>query len=140
MDRIIFVNLPVRDVVASRTFYTSLGFGVNERYSDEQVACVVVSGAILVMLIERGRFADFIADDGAPSSVQVRTGLSARSRSEVDDIVARAVAAGGTAHPAVQEGGMYGRSFTDPDGHVWELIHMAMPADPSHDPAIAARS
>lgn len=135
MERMIFVNLPVRDVRASRAFYTSLGFGVNERYSDDDVACVTISRAILVMLIGHDRFADFIADDAADaaaarSTVQVLTGLSASSRDEVDAIVGRAIAAGGVGRPPVVEGAMYGRSFADPDGHVWELIHMPLPTTP----------
>ena len=63
MNRMIFVNLPVADVAASRAFYTSLGFSINEQFSDEQVACVVVSDTICVMLLEHARFRDFINGD-----------------------------------------------------------------------------
>lgn len=130
MDRMIFVNLPVADIGASRRFYTGLGFGVNEEFSDDQVACIVVSDQILVMLLERSRFAEFITTEIADPrlATQVLNGLSADSRQEVDDLVARAVAHGGTARTPIEDGEMYGHSFTDPDGHVWEVIHMEIPA------------
>lgn len=148
MERLIFVNLPVRDVRASRAFYTALGFRVHDRFSDDQVACIAVSSSILLMLLDHERFTEFIADDAhdaddaadAPEARGVRqvlNGLSATSRAEVDDIVARAVAAGGVVRGRVEQGSMYGRSFADPDGHVWELIHMALPAAPAPPPTPA---
>lgn len=129
MERMVFVNLPVSDVGRSRAFYTALGFAVNERFSDDRVACIVVSETIVVMALEHDRYREFIADDDADAEaaetsggVHVLNALSASSRAEVDDLVARAVAAGGVARTPVEQGGMYGRSFADPDGHVWELI------------------
>lgn len=127
MDRMIFVNLPVTDLAAARTFYEGLGFRVNDMFSDEQVVCVVVSDTICVMLLERDRFATFtplpVAD--ARTSTQVLHCLSASSRAEVDALVERAVAAGGAEFRATQDAGpVYGRSVTDPDGHVWEILHM----------------
>lgn len=130
MNRMIFVNLPVADVQASRTFYTGLGFTVNEMFSDEQVACIVVSDTIFVMLLEHARFADFLTGTtaaDATTTTEVLNALSAESRQEVDDLVARAVANGGKARTPITDGGMYGHSFTDPDGHVWEVFHMDMP-------------
>lgn len=140
MDRMIFVNLPVRDVGASRAFYTALGFEVNEEYSDHQVACIVISRTIVVMLLEHARFRDFVDTEIADPWVttQVLNALSASSRAEVDDLVARAVAAGGTARRAIAEGPMYGHSFADPDGHVWELIHMDLDATRASAPEAAA--
>lgn len=135
----IFVNLPVLDVGASRAFYTALGFEVNEQFSDDQVACVVVSPTICVMLLEHARFREFIDTDIADPWVttQVLNALSATSRAEVDELVARAVAAGGKARSVMEQGPMYGHSFADPDGHVWELIHMDMGQadDPQDDGA-----
>lgn len=126
MDRMIFVNLPVADVRAARDFYTGLGFTVNEDFSDEQVACVVVSDQIVVMLLEHERFATFaphpVAD--ARHVTQVLNGLSAASREEVDRLADAAVGLGGAPVRTLAEGPMYGRSFTDLDGHVWEVIHM----------------
>ncbi|RIJ70524.1 glyoxalase [Nakamurella silvestris] len=129
MNRMIFVNLPVKDLAASRTFYTGLGFGVNEQFSDDNAACIVVSDTIFVMLLKETRFADFITGpmvDGR-AGTEVINCLSAESRQEVDDLTAKALAAGGTVwKPTMDEGPMYGTSFTDPDGHVWELLHMDM--------------
>lgn len=129
MDRMIFVNLPVRDVQVSRAFYTGLGFTVNEQFSDDQVACIVVSDTIFVMLLEHARFRDFITNEIADphTHTQVLNALSTSSRAEVDDLIARAVAGGGTARTPIQDDGMYGHSFHDPDGHVWELIYMEVP-------------
>jgi predicted lactoylglutathione lyase len=128
MNRMIFVNLPVADVAVSRAFYTGLGFGVNEDFSDDQVACIVVSDTIFVMLLEHARFRDFITTEiaDARTTTQVLNALSAESRAEVDSMVATAVSLGGTARTPMQDGPMYGHSFADPDGHVWELIYMDM--------------
>ena len=127
MRRMIFVNLPVRDLAASRDFYTALGFPVNEAFSDDQAAAIVVSETIVVMLVARSRFAEFVAGpvgdprDG-PTAISC---LNAESPEEVDRLVGAALASGGSAWlPKMEDGPMYGHSFADPDGHVWEVIHM----------------
>jgi predicted lactoylglutathione lyase len=127
MRRMIFVNLPVRDLPASRDFYTALGFAVNEAYSDDEVAAIVVSETIVVMLLTRDRFADFVTGavgdprDG-PTAIAC---LSAESPDEVDRLVRTALACGGSPWlPKMEDGPMYGHSFADPDGHVWEVLHM----------------
>ena len=127
MDRMIFVNLPVHDLAASRAFYTGIGLDLNEMFSDEHAACVVVSDTICVMLLERDRFADFtdlpVAD--ARASTQVLLCLTAGSRGEIDRVVEDAVAHGGREfRPTQDDGSMYARAVCDPDGHVWELLHM----------------
>ena len=127
--RWIFVNLPVSDLAAAKAFYGGLGFGFNEQFSDERTASVVISDSIVVMLLTRDRFADFVpgADRiGDPSrSTTVLNALSADSREEADDLLARALASGGKPWmPAQDHGFMYGVSFTDPDGHVWEVVWM----------------
>ena len=126
--RMIFVNLPVENLTASRAFFTALGFEFNSDFSDASCACMVVDRNIFVMLLVRERFGHFvigrIAD--ATAGTEVITCLSAKSREEVDETVARAIAAGGRPwQPAVEDGPMYGGSFQDLDGHVWELVHMA---------------
>lgn len=129
MDRMIFVNLPVTDLAASRRFYTGLGFTVNEDFSDEQVACIVVSETIYVMLLDRDRFAEFVdlpVADPSTSTGQI-TALSAESADAVDDLVARALAHGGTARAPIADDAMYGQTFADPDGHVWEAFYMPVP-------------
>jgi len=127
MRRMIFVNLPVTDLRASRDFYTALGFSVNEAFSDDQAAAIVVSETIVVMLVSRARFAEFVTGpvgdprDG-PTAI---TCLNAESPEEVDRLVGAALASGGSPWlPKMEDGPMYGHSFADPDGHVWEVIHM----------------
>jgi uncharacterized protein len=128
VQRMIFVNLAVADVVRSRRFYTGLGFDVDPRFSDERSACVVISPAIAVMLLDRDRFADFVAGPMADPArgTAVINCLSAASPDEVDALLERAASGGGGPWlDPMRCGPMYGGSFTDPDGHVWEVLHMA---------------
>ena len=125
--RMIFVNLPVKDLEASKAFFGELGFDFNPEFTDDTAACMVVDQNIFVMLLIEERFRDFINDDiaDAASTTEVLTALSADSREEVDETIAKAIAAGGKPwKPPLDEGPMYGGSFQDLDGHVWELIHM----------------
>jgi predicted lactoylglutathione lyase len=125
--RMIFVNLPVKDLTASRAFFSALGFEFNAEFSDDKAACMVVDQNIYVMLLVEARFRDFINGEISDSmtATEVLTCLSAGSRQQVDELVARAIAAGGKPwKPAIDEGHMYGGSFRDLDGHVWELMHM----------------
>lgn len=128
MQRMIFLNLPVADLAAATAFYTGLGFVLNPDFSSAECSCIVVSDAIVVMLLTRDRFADFTAGPvaDAHAGTSMISCLSARSREEVDDLVARALAHGGTPWlDKMTDGCMYGHSFADPDGHVWEILHMA---------------
>lgn len=125
--RMIFVNLPVRNLEASKRFYTALGFTINPEFTDETAACVVISEAIYVMLLTEAKFSEFIEGEiaDATSSTEVINALSVESREEADEMVARALDAGGRPwKPALEEGPMYGTSFQDLDGHVWETIYM----------------
>jgi len=126
--RMIFINLPVKDLGASKAFFAELGFSFNAQFSDDTVACMVVDHNIYVMLLEEPRFREFITGDisDAMTSTEVLVALSADSREQVDETVAKAIAAGGrTWKPVIEDGPMYGWSFQDLDGHAWELIHMA---------------
>jgi uncharacterized protein len=130
MDRMIFVNLPVKDLRASTAFYTGLGFEQNQAFSDEACSCIVISSQIYVMALRSDRFADFVAGPvgDARRVTTVINCLSADSRSEVDTLVARALAHGGRPWlDKLEDGPMYGHSFADPDGHVWEVLHMELP-------------
>jgi uncharacterized protein len=131
MNRMIFVNLPVSDLAASRAFYTGLGFAVNEMFSDDSAVSIVVSDTIVLMLLTRERFGDFVTGlvgDPRAATTSICC-LSADSPQEVDGLVSRALASGGGEWlPRMQEGPMYGHSFTDPDGHVWEVLHMDLGA------------
>jgi predicted lactoylglutathione lyase len=127
MNRMIFVNLAVADLDLAKAFYTSLGFGVNEQFSDDQAACIVISDTIYVMLLVRERFGDFVAGPiGDPTAgTSVINCISAGSRAEVDDLLGKALASGGKPWlDLMSEGPMYGGSFADPDGHVWEVLYM----------------
>ncbi len=129
--RMIFVNLPVKNLQASRTFFSALGFTFNEQFSDDAAACMVIDDNIFVMLLTEPRFRDFITGEISDASkvTEVITALSAASRAECDDMFARALAAGGKPwKPAIDYGSMYGISFQDLDSHVWEFMWMDMSA------------
>ncbi len=127
-DRLLFLNLPVTDVAASRAFFTRLGFGFDERFSDQQTACLQLSEASYVMLLERPRFADFTAKptgDPATSTTALLC-VSAADREGVDAFADTALAAGAApAKEPLDHGFMYGRSFFDLDGHHWEVMWMS---------------
>jgi predicted lactoylglutathione lyase len=125
--RMIFVNLPVADLASSRAFFTELGFEFNAEFSDDRAACMAVDQNIYVMLLVEERFRDFINGEiaDATKATEVLTCLSVESRQQVDELVALAVTEGGKPwRPAIDEGPMYGGSFQDLDGHVWEIMHM----------------
>jgi predicted lactoylglutathione lyase len=125
--RAIFLNLPVGDLRASVAFFTALGFEFDPRFTDENAACMVVNDDAFVMLLVQHRFADFTtkAVCDATTSTEAIIALSADSRAEVDDLVHRALAAGGRpANDPIDHGFMYGWSFQDLDGHLWELVFM----------------
>jgi predicted lactoylglutathione lyase len=126
--RMIFLNLPVKDLEASRAFFIELGFGFNPEFTDDKAACMIVDENIFVMLLVEDRFKDFINDEiaDATRTTEAITCLSADSREQIDETVAKAIAAGGKAwKPAIDQGAMYGGSFQDLDGHVWELMYMS---------------
>jgi uncharacterized protein len=125
--RMIFVNLPVKDLKASKGFFGELGFEFNPEFSDDMAACMIVDENIFVMLLEEERFRDFINGEiaDATRATEAITCLSADSREDIDATVAKAIGAGGKPwKPAMEEGPMYGGSFQDLDGHVWELMYM----------------
>lgn len=125
-QQMIFVNLPVNDLDASKKFFTELGYTINPQFSDENAASVVISDTIVAMLLTKPFYATFtdkeIADAAKTSEVLVC--LSAESREKVDDLVEKAIAAGGTAGRTQDHGFMYGRGFDDLDGHTWEITWM----------------
>jgi hypothetical protein len=127
----IFVNLPIKKLTDTKTFFAALGFNFNPDFSDDKTACMIIEENIFAMLMEEDRFRDFINNDisDATKSQEVLIALSAGSRAEVDDILAKALAAGGKPWKPVQDlGFMYGCSFQDIDGHVWEVVYMDQPA------------
>ena len=125
--QMIFVNLPVRDLQASRTFFGALGYSFNPQFSDDNAACMVISDNIFVMLLVEPYFQTFTSKPliDARKQTEVITCLSALSRPAVDELVDKALAAGGSEPmPARDYGFMYQRGFQDLDGHLWEIAHM----------------
>jgi uncharacterized protein len=123
----IFVNLPVKDLNKSIDFFTKLGFTFNPQFTDEKATCMVVSEYIYIMLLVEEFFKTFtkkeIAD--ATKSTEAIICLSAESREKVDEMVSKAIEAGGTAPNDKQDHGwMYGHGFQDLDGHLWEVAYM----------------
>lgn len=123
----IFVNLPVKDLKKTMDFFSKVGFEFNPQFTNENAACMVIGDNIYAMLLVEEFFQTFtkkeIAD--ATKSTEVIVALSADSREKVDEIVNRALAAGGKpANDPVDHGFMYGWSFQDVDGHLWEFIYM----------------
>jgi len=134
MNQQIYVNLPVRDLTRSRAFFSALGYSFNPQFSNEQGACMVISDDIYVMLLTEPFCQTFtskpLAD--ARKTTEVLICLSCASRAEVDQLVAKARAAGGTVPRASQDHGfMYQHGFEDLDGHIWELAYMDMAACPA---------
>ncbi|MBP2365252.1 VOC family protein [Pseudonocardia parietis] len=131
MPNMIFVNLPVADLDTSKAFYSSLGFTLNEQFSDEQTASFVISDAIVAMIMTEKRFTEFTKQSGtaeAATAREVINALGVETREEVDRIADAGLTAGGSQGGDTQDHGfMYGRSVDDPDGHRWEFVWM----DPS---------
>lgn len=123
----IFVNLPVKDLKKSIEFFTQLGFTFNPQFTDETATCMIVSEENFVMLLTEEKFKSFTPKPvcDATKSTEVLLALSLESRAKVDEIVRRAVAAGGTTYKEPQDHGfMYAHGFQDLDGHIWEPFFM----------------
>ena len=138
--RKLFVNVAVDDVRRSTEFFSTLGFAFDERFCDSTTSCLVLSSEAFVMLLQRDRFTEFAGKALCDTTSHTETllAISCASRDEVDDLVHRALAAGGSpALAPVDHGFMYGWSFYDTDGHHWEVLWMdpaaleAQPDEPS---------
>lgn len=127
MHKQIYVNLAVNDLERSKAFFSALGLSFEPQFTNGQAACLILGDNIYAMLLVRDLFKSFtrkpLCDPN--ESTEALVGLSCESRQEVDALVARALAAGGTVPRAPQDYGfMYGHGFEDIDGHIWELIYM----------------
>jgi hypothetical protein len=123
----IFVNLPVKDLQKSIEFFTRLGYTFNPQFTDETATCMIVSEDIFVMLLTHAKFKTFTPKEicDATKSTEALLCLSCESRAAVDEMVRKAVAAGGATYSEPQDYGfMYQHGYQDPDGHIWELIYM----------------
>lgn len=128
MARKIFVNLPVRDLKRSMEFFSKMGFEFNPQFTDDNAACMVLSEEGFVMLLRESFFKTFTKKPVCNTEThnEALVALSCESRAEVDALVKKALANGGTpAMPQQDHGFMYGWSFYDPDGHHWEVFWMA---------------
>ncbi len=123
----IFLNVAVKDLDKSVAFFTELGYGFNAEYTDDDAACMVIDSNIFVMLLREAFFRTFTDKQlcDMRTHVEALTALSVDSREKVDELVAKALAAGGSApRPPIDYGFMYSHAFEDLDGHSWELVHM----------------
>lgn len=131
--RMIFVNLPVKDLKASMAFYDALGFRNTPQFTDDTAACMVWSEAIHVMLLTHDKWRTFTDRPIPPTtSSEVMLAISCDNREAVDAMNKAAADNGGTAdiNPIQDLGFMYNRNLADPDGHVWEAMWMDMAAIP----------
>lgn len=127
MTRQIFVNLPVKNLNKSIEFFTRLGFTFNPQFTDENATCMIVDENIFVMLLVDKYFKTFMPKEicDTSKSAEVLVALSFESRAEVDEIVAKAIAAGGSTYKKPNDiGFMYQHGFQDLDGHLWEIFFM----------------
>lgn len=127
MAKQIFVNLPIKDLGRSVQFFKKLGFTFNPQFTDENATCMIISDDIFAMLLVEKFFSTFTSKQIADASknTEVIIAISAESRGKVDEMIANAVQAGGREpRPPQDYGWMYGRSFEDIDGHLWEVLYM----------------
>lgn len=132
----IFVNLPVKDLGKSITFFTHLGFTFNQQFTDENATCMIIGENIFAMLLVEKYFQDFTKKEipDTTKTSEVILALSADSRKKVDEMVNKAIEAGGAAPNKPQDHGwMYQHGFEDLDGHLWEVLYMDETAAPKEN-------
>ena len=126
-SRKVFLNLPVKDLTKTVDFFTQLGFEFNPQFTDEKATCMIINDDAFVMLLVEDYFETFIKKDlcNATTHAEAIVALSAESREQVDEMVNKALAAGAQpSNDPMDQGFMYGWSFQDLDGHLWEVIYM----------------
>jgi len=129
MSKNIFVNLPVRDLNKSMDFFSKLGFTFNPQFTDDKAACMIIGENIYAMLLLEQFFKTFTKKEisDAKKNTEVLIAFDVDKKSKVDEMVRKAVDAGGSIYNEPQDQGwMYGHSFADPDGHQWEVLYMDM--------------
>jgi predicted lactoylglutathione lyase len=123
----IFVNLPVKNLTKAVEFFTKLGFSFNQQFTDETATCMIVTDDIFVMLLTEPKFKTFTPKEICDTKkyTEVLVALSLENRAKVDEMVRKAVAAGGATYNEPQDHGfMYAHGFQDLDGHIWEVFFM----------------
>ncbi|WMW82179.1 glyoxalase/bleomycin resistance/extradiol dioxygenase family protein [Undibacterium cyanobacteriorum] len=127
MSKKIFLNIPVADVAKSKAFFEAVGFRSDSKFGGDEGACIVISDSIFAMLTTHQRFKDFTPKEVCDTSkaVEFLINLQCESRQEVDQLVANALAAGGSTYDQAEDlGFMYSHSFVDLDGHGWGLFYL----------------
>jgi predicted lactoylglutathione lyase len=127
MAKQIFVNLPVKDLNKSIEFFKKLEFEFNTQFTDDKAACMIIADNIFAMLLLEKYFRTFTKKDivDAKTGTEVLIALDAESREKVDELIKKALNAGGSLYAEPQDHGwMYGHSFADLDGHQWEILYM----------------
>ena len=129
----IFANLAVKNLEKSMAFFSKVGFSFNPQFTDNQNACMIIGENIFAMLLEEDRFKGFTKKEicDATKYTEVLVAIDVESREKVDELVKKAVNAGGSIYMNPQDHGwMYGHSFADLDGHQWEIFYMNESAMP----------
>ncbi len=135
MAKQIFINLPVKDLKKTIAFFEKLGFAFNMQFTDDEAACMIIGENIYAMLLLEKFFKTFTSKEiaDAKKTTEVLIAIDAESRESVDEMIKKAVEAGGSTYRNPQDNGwMYGHSFADLDGHQWEVLYMdesQMPAN-----------
>lgn len=127
MSSKIFINLPVKDLDKSKEFFTKLGLKIEPKFTDENASCVIIGENIFVMLLTERFFKTFVKKDICDTSRETEAilAVTAQNKTEVDEMMKKVISAGGTETREAQDHGwMYGRSFQDVDGHLWEIFYM----------------
>ena len=135
MSKNIFVNLPVKDLSKSMEFFTKLGFKFNPQFTDDKAACMIIGENIYAMLLLEKFFKTFTKKEisDAKKSTEVLIAVDTESREKVDEMINKAIKAGGSIYNKPQDHGwMYGHSFADLDGHQWEVLYMDEDAIPKN--------
>lgn len=131
MHKNIFVNLPVKDLEKTKKFWEDLGYTFNKQFTDETAASLILGENLYAMLLTHEKIKQFTKKEivDAHASTEVLVALDLNSKEAVDQLFEKVLKAGGKeARPTEDYGFMYGRSFEDPDGHIWEVFYM----DPSY--------
>jgi uncharacterized protein len=127
MAKQIFINLPVKDLKNSMAFFEKLGFSFNMQFKDDKAACLIIGENIYAMLLLEKFFKTFTNKEisDAKKTTEVLIAVDAENRQAVDEMIKKAVEAGGSTYRNPQDNGwMYGHSFADLDGHQWEVLYM----------------
>ncbi len=125
----LFINLAVKDLKKTMDFFSKLGFTFNMQFTDENAACMIINDEAFVMLLQESFFKTFTKKElvNAHKGTEVLTSISAESKDKVNEIVDKALSISATeTREPIDQGFMFGRSFNDPDGHIWEVFWMDM--------------